>query len=317
MAPLVSVVIPVYNCEGFVAEAVRSVLEQDHKNIEILAIDDGSRDASVAVLRSFGDAVDVIQVPNGGPARARNLGMDRARGKYIAFLDADDVWLPRKLSDQVRHLEAHPEVGVCYTGWHVWRAGADGAFVRPDVPVPAAGDTGPDLQRSGWIYGRLLFDCELLTTTVMLRSETAHRVGRFDPGLPLGEDYDYWLRLSRAAPISRLARDAALYRVLPGSASRKAHERNFELEVVTQAVERFGLHSPDGSEVRQADIRQRLDRLLLQHGHQHLQHGNPEIAWRSFSTVLRRQPWRWRLWARAAQALLRRVSGPTSPGMAP
>ncbi|MFY9514094.1 MAG: glycosyltransferase family 2 protein [Rubrivivax sp.] len=307
MVALVSVVIPVYNCEAYVAEAVQSVLAQDHPRIEILAIDDGSKDGSVAALRRFGDALRVIEVPNGGPARARNLGMDEARGDYIAFLDADDIWLPGKISAQVAHMEAHAGVGACYTGWHVWAADDDGRFVRPDFANRPITTRERVPERSGWIYGRLLFDCELLTTTVMLRASVAHRVGRFEPELPLGEDYDFWLRMSQAAEISRLDCVGALYRVLPGSASRKARLRNYEHEVVSAVVARYGLGSPGGEPVSASALRQRLDRLVFQHGYQHLQQGDPGVAMAAFAQLLGRQPWRPTLWLNLGRAAWRRA----------
>ena len=310
MDPLVSVVIPVYNAEATLDEALRSVLDQGYANIEVLAIDDGSRDASVQRLRAFGDPVRVIQVPNGGPARARNLGLDQARGKYVAFLDADDIWQPGKLRAQVKHLEARPEVGGCYTGWHLWSAGADGRFVRPDTVPAVTPDCGVVAERSGWIYGRLLFDCELLTTTVMLRAETVARIGRFDPELPVGEDYDYWMRLSQAAEISRLDCIGALYRVLPGSASRTVRLRNFEHEVVLRNIERYGLSSQGSPAVAAQRLQRRLDQLVFQHGYLHLQRGDPGVAMRSFADLLRRRPVQPRLMVNWLRAAWRRLSQP-------
>lgn len=305
MTPLVSIIIPVYNCQTYVLEAVESVLAQDYPAKQVIVIDDGSTDGSIQKLQSLGDAIELICVPNGGPARARNTGIARARGEFIAFLDADDVWLPGKLTAQVTYLESHPEVGICYTGWHVWPAGAQGRFDRPAFAAQHLGQPAVDESRSGWIYGRLLFDCELLTTTVMLRAETARRVGSFEPGLIVGEDYDFWLRMAQAAKIARLDCVGALYRVLPTSASRVPHSRNYEHEVISAAMARFGLRSPDGSTVPEPAARQRLDQLTFQHGYMHLRKGNPQVAIRAFGRMLRRQPWRLRLWGHAACAVWR------------
>jgi glycosyltransferase involved in cell wall biosynthesis len=307
MKPLVSVVIPVHNCQAFVAEAVRSALDQDHAPLEVIVVDDGSTDDSVAMLKPFGDAIRLVQVRNGGPARARNKGFELARGEFVAFLDADDVWRPGKLTAQVQHLLDCPDVGICYTDWWVWQPGADGRFERPAHASLPVGRPGPSAERSGWIYSRLLLDCELLTTTVMLRAELARRVGLFDPELAIGEDYDFWLRMSRAARITRLDCVGALYRALPGSASRTARTRNFEFEVVQRAIERFGLSNPDGSGADAQAIEQRLDRLLFQHGYLHLHHGDAAVALHSFGQMLQRHPWRWRLWVHAARALGRRT----------
>lgn len=304
--PLVSVVIPVYNCEAYVGEAVQSALDQDHPNIEVIVVDDGSRDGSVDVLKRFGDRIRLIQVRNGGPARARNAAMAVAKGRYLAFLDADDVWLPGKVSAQVAYLEAHPDTGACYTEWSVWKSSPGGDFSRPEIVEPQINATPTiDPDRSGWIYSRLLFDCELLTTTVMLRTSVAASVGHFDPSLSVGEDYDLWLRLSQSVPIARLQGVQALYRVVANSASRKANVENHELKVVRQAVSRFGLSAPFGPSADPALIEQRFEQLAFQHAYLHLQLGDPRIARDSFAASVRRHPLRPRLWAHFLIALVR------------
>jgi glycosyltransferase involved in cell wall biosynthesis len=312
MLPLVSVVMPAYNCAEVVAEAIESALAQGYPNLEILVVNDGSTDDTATVLARFADRIRVIDVPNGGPARARNIGLGRARGEYIAFLDADDVWIPGKLAAQVAHLQAHPEVGVCYTGWHVWHGDDRGVFVRPPWSARALSAPAIDAAHSGWIYGRLLFDCELLTTTVMIRAGVARETGFFDTALAVGEDYDYWLRLSRARQITRLDCIGALYRVLANSASRTARRVNFEYEVVRTAVERFGMANPDGSLVDARALEQRFDRMVLQHGHLHLKQGDPSIAMQAFATGLSRQPWRPRLWVHWLRAFAKHAVRPGS-----
>lgn len=308
MSSLVSIVIPVYNCESFVGEAVESALAQDYPAKEVIVVNDGSVDGSLAALRHFGAAIRLIDVPNGGPARARNIGLRAARGEYVAFLDADDIWLPGKLSAQVKHLEAHLEVGVCCTGWHVWAPAADGRFVHPVLHGDSLPSTRIDRARSGWIYNQLLFGCEVLTSTVMLRMSAARAVGEFAIGLPVGEDYDYWLRLSRHAKVTRLACVGALYRVLPTSASRAARAINFEHRVVRAAIDRFGPVGPDGAAVDAKALERHLERLVFQHGYLHLKSGDPSIALQSFTENLRARPWQPRLWVHSLNALFRIVA---------
>jgi glycosyltransferase involved in cell wall biosynthesis len=296
---------PVYNCERFVAQAVASVLDQDHPAKEVLVIDDGSRDGSLQVLKSFGDAIRVVTVPNGGPARARNLGMRMAQGEYIAFLDADDVWAREKLSAQVAHMQADADLGACYTRWHVWPAQADGSWQLPPDWTGALGRPGAVAGRSGWIYAELLFECHLLTTTVMLRASAARSVGEFDTDLPVGEDYDYWLRLARRFRIDRLDCTSSLYRVVPGSASRRPHVVNHELEVLQRTIDRFGLVNPDGQAIDPRRVAQRLDQLSFQHAYNHMMSGDARVARRAFGRDLRRHPLRPRLWAHWLRSALR------------
>ncbi|RVU49828.1 glycosyltransferase family 2 protein [Rubrivivax rivuli] len=307
MYPQVSVIIPVYNGERFVAEAVNSALAQDYPSKEVLVIDDGSRDRTTNILASYGSTIRVISVPNGGPARARNLGMREAQGEFIAFLDADDVWAHGKLSAQVAHLQAHPETGVCYTGWHVWHSTA-GSWHRPEGWPEVFEGVAAVPARSGRIFGDLLLDCRLLTTTVMLRSSIARAEGEFDINLPVGEDYDYWLRLALRTNIDRLNFDGALYRVVPGSASRRPHGVNHELLVLQRALERFRIQQSDHPPLPLEDLQRRLYSLHFQHGWAHLQGGDPAIARQAFAACLRQRPFRLPLWLHWGRAWLRSLS---------
>ena len=309
-AGLVSVVIPAYNAASYVAQAVDSVLSQDYPHVEVIVVDDGSKDDTLEVLRGYGDRIRVIDQANAGPPRARNAGLAAARGEFVAFLDADDIWLPTKLSAQVGHLRAHADVGTVFTRWHVWPADGDGVFRIPVVdPTPVVG--GPVVaDRSGWMYSRLLLECHLLTTTVMLRSSLVDQIGDFDVDLFNGDDYDFWLRASREAKIDQLDAIGAYYRVVPGSVSRKARPVNYERVVIEQALKRWGLADPKASTVMDVRVmRHRIDRLAIQFACEHLAAGDPALAWGSYSEVLRRQPWRVRLWPAATQALAKTVFG--------
>lgn len=113
--PSVSIIIPTYNSAHFVPSAVQSVLDQTFQRIEIIVVDDGSTDDTQRVLEPFGEKIIYIVTENKGPAHARNIGMKAARGKYIAFLDADDLYLPHKLELQVSFMETHPEAGMVWT----------------------------------------------------------------------------------------------------------------------------------------------------------------------------------------------------------
>ena len=121
--PLVSVIVPVYNGERFIAEAIQSALLQTYRNIEVLVIDDGSTDKTAAVLQAqaaLDSRVRIIRQANGGVARARNRGLAEARGEFVAPLDADDLWDPSKIERQVdRMLQAGDATGLVYSWW-IW-----------------------------------------------------------------------------------------------------------------------------------------------------------------------------------------------------
>ncbi len=110
--PLVSVILPVFNGERFLAEAIESVLQQGYRPIEIILVDDGSTDSTPRIAGSFADHVRYYYQPNAGPAAARNLGIRMASGEFIAFIDADDLWPEDKLAMQMRCFEAFPTVEI-------------------------------------------------------------------------------------------------------------------------------------------------------------------------------------------------------------
>lgn len=302
---LVTVIIPAYNCASTVAETLDSALAQDHPAKEILVVNDGSTDDTLSVLGTFGDRIRVIDQKNAGPPAARNVALQQARGDYIAFLDADDVWVQGKLAAQARHLDRHADVGTVFTHWHVWNAESDGSFQRqPAIEAQNVTDE-VDEPNSGWLYHRLLMDCELLTTTVMLRGSMVRRMGGFDLNLWNGDDYDFWLRASREAKITRLKSIGALYRILPNSVSRRPRETNYELEVVSRALARWGTTGPDGSTAPADLLSQRLDALELAHAHTHLLRGDPRLAYSGYRRAIGRDPARLKVWINAARAALK------------
>jgi glycosyltransferase involved in cell wall biosynthesis len=126
--PLISVIVPVFNCERFVAEALQSVLAQDYPNLELVVVDDGSTDATPDVVRSVHPKVRLVCQRNLGPAAARNRGIRESHGEYLAFLDGDDVWLPGKLAAQMAHLQALPSCPIVFTQFAPWRADAQGHY---------------------------------------------------------------------------------------------------------------------------------------------------------------------------------------------
>ncbi len=301
----VTVVIPAYNCAATVAETLDSVLAQDHPHTEVVVVNDGSKDHTLDVLRGYGERIRVIDQPNAGPPAARNTGIAAARGEYVAFLDADDVWVQGKLSAQARHLDANPDVGTVCTTWTEWFPEPDGRYRRPDGFAAMRVDDRIDDTRSGWLYPRMLMSSQMLTTTVMVRRRVLAEVGDFDLSLWNGDDYDYWLRLSQHSRITRLASLGALYRILPGSVSRSPRETNYEYEVVQRALARWGLRGPDGAVADPAAIERRLDELQIAHAYGHLQRGDATLALRTYRRMLGKHPTRPRLWLNTARAALK------------
>lgn len=246
--PNISVVIPCYNAIRYISATIQSAQAQDWPGLEILVVDDGSSDGSAALVQSMFPDVRLIQQANQGVAAARNNGIAHAQGEWIAFLDADDIWLPGKLQAQWAMIQASPGTRMAYTAWQVWTS-------SEPVPPPAylaklnaeADNTARWAGASGWVYSQLLMDCAVWTSTVLAHKSVFSEVGVFDPTLRIGEDYDLWLRASRITQILRVPRPLALYRMHPASITKSVPERNFRALVVARAISRWGYASPDGS----------------------------------------------------------------------
>jgi len=286
-APLVSVVIPAYNCAHFIGDALDSVVNQDYPALEVFVVDDGSTDETCDVVARYGSAVTLVRQANAGAAVARNEGMRRARGAYVALLDSDDLWLPGKLRLQVDHLERHADVAMCCTRWHLLHPDAAGRYHIERAAAPESAPVDPKF--AGWIYRELLLDCEVWTSTVVMRRELSERIGGFDVGLRRGQDYDYWLRASRLTRIDRLDAPLALYRMQVAH-DRKFPDTNWELAVIRRAIERWGTAGPDGRALPEAELRARLWALNYNFGYNQYQGGRYAQARAAFAAALRERP---------------------------
>jgi len=188
----VSVIIPTYNRGWTIGEAVDSVLAQDYRDFELIVVDDGSADNTSQVLDAYRGTIKVFRQENKGVSAARNRGIAEASGRFIAFLDSDDLWLPQKLSTQVEFFNTTPDALICQTE-EVW--------IRSGVRVnPKKRHKKP----SGMIFEPSLALCLVSPSAVMIRRSLLEIVGNFDETLPACEDYDLWLRISCRFPVYRI-----------------------------------------------------------------------------------------------------------------
>lgn len=183
----VSVVIPCYNAASTIGRAIGSVMAQTLPVREVIVVDDGSQDGSAEVIAEAFPSVTLVRQENRGAAGARNTGMGRAAGRYIAFLDADDLWLPYKLELQVPVLEQNPEIGlVC--GSTIWAA-ADGTY-NPPINVDADFTTK--------CFPEILANHRIRTSAVIMRRTILETIGLMDERLRVAQDLDYFLRVAAA-----------------------------------------------------------------------------------------------------------------------
>lgn len=183
--PFFSVIIPTYNRERFIGKAIRSVLNQSCRDFEIIVVDDGSTDKTAKIVKSFGDQVRYIYQKNSGPSTARNTGIQHAKGKYIAFLDSDDRFLPNKLMENRKFLESHPECRFLYSWYY---------DVRNGRKMIRRSKDGTNLNKFRiQLYRR---DFMIRTSTAVIHRSCFDQVGLFDPKYRYSQDWDMWLRLA-------------------------------------------------------------------------------------------------------------------------
>lgn len=229
---LVSVIVPAYDVEGFVGRTLTSVLEQTHRHLEVIVVDDGSTDGTAGIVGDFArrDArVRLLRGPNRGVSAARNLAIARSRGRWIAPIDADDVWHRDKLTRQLDVMRASgPEVGVVYC----WSAGID-EDDRVILPTwndaTASGDVLRDIVISG-IAGN--------GSTPLIRRACLEAVGGYDEETALGEDWKLYTALAGVCHFAVVPQHLTGYRLRDDSASIGFERMEASLDTITAWIRR-------------------------------------------------------------------------------
>ena len=250
----VSVIIPAYNAERYISDAIHSVLNQDLDRFELLIVDDGSTDSTASIIHSFSDRrICFLQQENLGVCAARNRGLEEARGDYVVFLDSDDLILPDKLSAQLELFEFYrpykQRLEIINSGWTLIRA--DGGSIDEIKPW----ENAPQLNTKTWLLWKPIFPGAL-----MLDRKAVLAVGGFDTDLKQAEDVDLILRLAASGSEALwLYRSTVMYR---------QHEHNASLSVLRQAaditrvIEKF-YEQPDlGKDLRKLERRVRYNTLI-------------------------------------------------------
>lgn len=207
--PLISVIIPVYNAEATIKETIDSVLNQTFTDLELLVINDGSKDSSLSIISNIKDSrLKVFSYKNAGVAISRNRGIKKAGGKFIAFLDADDLWTSDKLEAQLKALQSNPKAAVAYS-W-VDYINEFGEFLH----------NGNHTTINGNAYKQLLVENVLENgSNPLIRRDALIKVGGFNQSLTPAEDWDMWLRLAACYDFVTVPYPQILYRTLSHSGS--------------------------------------------------------------------------------------------------
>lgn len=199
----ISVVITCYNAEATLADALESVKAQTLPAYEVVIVDDGSTDSSVAIAQRILPNATIVQQENQGVSAARNAGLARASGSAIAFLDDDDIWHPSKLERQALVFERYPQLDLLATSW------------SRTSPTPN------DQQSLRWLsYRDLTLMNQFQTSTVVISADLASKVGGFNPALDSVEDWAYWIACAKLGTLAVLEQDLVLYRDSPDGVSK-------------------------------------------------------------------------------------------------
>ena len=185
--PLISVIIPTYNRAYILPKAIESVLNQTFKDLEIIVVDDGSTDSTPYLISKY--PIKYVRKPNQGVAKARNTGILKSKGDFIAFLDSDDIFVETKLEKQLNFLEKHPEYKIVQTE-EIWYKGEK--KINPKKIHQKA---------EGWFFDRAIKRCIVSVSTVLIKREVFNKIGLFDEDFPVCEDYEFWLRVALKMPV--------------------------------------------------------------------------------------------------------------------
>jgi glycosyltransferase involved in cell wall biosynthesis len=235
-SPLVSCIVPVFNGAKYLAEALDSILKQTFRPLEIIVVDDGSTDTTLAVAACYGDRIRYVRQDNAGAPTARNRGLSLARGEFVAFLDADDLWRREKLQRQIRRFESRPELELSVTYlqnfWVAELKNEETRFKghRLSEPVP------------GYV-----------TQTLLARRSAFHRVGLFNESLKVGDPTDWFLRAAEQGLATEMLSDVLV--------DRRMHESNMSMQAGTRRM------TSRMEESMLRVVKASLDRRRLAHKH--------------------------------------------------
>ncbi len=304
--PLVSVVMPTFNRAKLIVEAVRSVIEQSYQKVEIIVVDDGSTDNTKEVLEPFRNNIHYLFTDNGGPAHARNIGMKAATGKYIAFLDSDDLYLPCKLELQVSFMERHPEVGLVCT--EVSGLNDSGIFEEyhlrsfhqiynrlnwsyKDVfstegEIACAALQKPVSYYIGNIFNHVLLGPVVMSNTILFPKRILDDVGYQNEAYRVAEEYEMIVRICKRYTVGFINHPTYLYRYHGDqiSEARKSWTREraltwIEVErVALQALLDWGIGDHDYYKNNFTWLNARASELCFSIGEKWLEYGDVREA---------------------------------------
>lgn len=293
MSHSVSVVLPAYNGAKYIATAIDSTLAQTLFPFEIIVVDDGSKDATESIVRSYGDKIHYIRQNNKGTSGAYNTGIAAATGDYIAFLEQDDIWAPDKTANQVAAFDGNDELGMVFSPVRLLKE----EMVSKRTNIDEQEGEGEYTFADFFVRNRVL-NC----STVMVRRDVLQHVGGFREHLKLAFDYDLWLRISAEYRILCLNSPLATYRIHSNNQSKDDHDllaAESSLNILLSWI-----NTPRVlKDVDPTVVRERISRLHRTVAWEHTQLGHRDEELRHLLASARANPlkldnWREYLWRR-------------------
>jgi glycosyltransferase involved in cell wall biosynthesis len=272
--PTISVIIPVYNGQKTIQETIESVLNQNFVDFELLIIDDGCQDGTLAIVNSINDSrIKIFSYQNAGVSVSRNRGIDQAQGEFISFLDADDLWTKDKLEAQLKALQKNPQAALAYS-WTNW-IDESGQFLRP----------GGHITVNGMAYNKLLVrDFIESGSNPLIRKQALDKVGSFDSSITHGEDWEMWLRIASCYEFVAVPSAQILYRVYPESVSFDIRRM---AEGSLQVIERIFAEKPELAYLKRETLASRYKYLTFKALEGNLERKNGLMAARFLGETLK------------------------------
>jgi glycosyltransferase involved in cell wall biosynthesis len=289
----VDVIVPCYNVEHYVRRALDSVLAQTHQDFRIYAVNDGCTDNTTRILETYAPRCVSISQAHAGPAAARNRAIRESASPFIAFIDADDEWLPEKLERQISLLRRNKSLGMVCSHCLISQSGSEENrhFLVDDVP------------HSGRLFQHLVRNCFVFTPTVVVRRQCLEEIGLFNEALPVSEDFNLWLRIAARWEIAIVPEVLAIAKKRSGrlSVTTPPQER---LRSGVASLENVRASCPGLSPAEQHALRLALAERIYFYGSYLLSTGAKTASRRHLASALELQSTHWRALAKLALTFL-------------